>query len=417
MNIEVDMVEKEKKILIFSPHSINDALLHQTLSEIAPNNLFLLGSNKILERDLNEYDKYYYKIKAYNEYLSSTVETSAVEIKEDFNFNRIVGYFEDDILRMARLRKLYNLPGQTYESALAFRDKFIMKSILTNAQILTPRFSKINTILDLIEFIQNYGFPVVVKPLRGSGSFNTFIVKSKDDLKKINIHLHFDSDHAGDYLAESFVEGTMYHIDGLVIQGTPSIIWPSMYVNNCIDYINGNFLGDYILHPSNPMVPRLIDYTYKVLEALPTPLNTGFHLEVFHTPDDQFIFCEIASRIGGGRINHMWKLCLGLDLKKEFIRLQADLPLTTPISKGNKYEPHQVAMQVKFPFTNWTQNNKRTPPPFPWINRFVMTDNDQELTSSTSLTSFYADAVFLAPTEEELFRRMRTFNNWFYSSN
>ena len=54
-------------------------------------------------------------------------------------------------------------------SALEYRDKVIMKNKLNQHNIKTPLYAPIESSVDLIAFIQKYGYPVVLKPRKGFG--------------------------------------------------------------------------------------------------------------------------------------------------------------------------------------------------------------------------------------------------------
>ena len=59
-----------------------------------------------------------------------------------------------------------------------------------------------------------------------------------------------------------------------------------------------------MLSDENPIKSRMIDFTRDLLErALPMPENGLFHVELFHTPDDQILLCEAACRLGGCIVN------------------------------------------------------------------------------------------------------------------
>ncbi len=137
----------------------------------------------------------------------------------------------------------------------------------------------------------------------------------------------------------------MYHIDGIVCEGKIIAAWPSKYINTCLEMAEGKPTGSYLLPPSNPLIPKLIKYTQNVLLALPTPRDTGFHLEVFCDGQD-IIFCEIASRIGGPWINDVWVRGMNLNLKKEFIRAQT---LLCPITQSYLATPNELVGGIIFP--------------------------------------------------------------------
>lgn len=116
----------------------------------------------------------------------------------------------------------------------------------------------------------------------------------------------------------------MYHIDGLIHDHEVLFSWPSKYVNQCIDFKKGNFLGSMLLSRENPLVPRLQKMAIQVIKALPNPEGSAYHMEVFHNPKtDVITFYEIASRVGGGLIRQIHKLAFEYDIAIEHLKLQS----------------------------------------------------------------------------------------------
>ena len=137
----------------------------------------------------------------------------------------------------------------------------------------------------------------------------------------------------------------MYHVDGIIRDGEVLAIWPSKCINNCLQMTTGKPTGGYLLAADNPLTSELIRYTKNILEILPTPSDGGFHLELFYTGTN-FIFCEIASRIGGPWINDLWVNGMGINLQKELIRAQALLPT---LIKSGSLLPSKLVGGIIFP--------------------------------------------------------------------
>ena len=255
---------------------------------------------------------------------SAQLEKIAYEILEKEKIGRVVALDEFDLLRAARLRDMFSLPGQTYKSAVAFRDKLVMKSILQQKGIAVPEFAPLASGLDLIEFTQQHGLPVVVKPRRGCAAEGVRVLSLKEELNKfVSDENFFDEYHQASLMVEKFVTGSVFHIDGLIIEGKMVACWPSIYMTPPIDIFDKRPVVSYTLAAENPLVSKLINHCSKVLAALPTPDNTAFHLEAF-LHNDGIVFCEAASRVGCAGINSMWKESFGINLEETFCRLQGD---------------------------------------------------------------------------------------------
>lgn len=68
----------------------------------------------------------------------------------------VVARSEADVLRAARLREVLGVPGQDFASALAFRDKVLMKSLLRERGVSVPEFAPVRIPLDLFAFLREH---------------------------------------------------------------------------------------------------------------------------------------------------------------------------------------------------------------------------------------------------------------------
>ena len=258
-------------------------------------------------------------------YASGQTELEIRQISKSFKVSRIIGFGEFDILTAARLRNKLDIPGQNYESALAFRDKVRMKTLLHSAGIPVPDFLEVRNASDLMDFLETKGYPAVFKHRKGAGSLGTVILQDDEDLetllKEKDIFNHY---HQGNYEVETFIPGEMFHVDGVFYNGKVICSWPAIYVTQNIECTKGKYSSSHILSPDNELTGVLNKFSREVLNALPTPEATVFHLEVFVTPAKELYVCEIASRLGGG-VNDNWIRSFGIDLRRELVRLQAGL--------------------------------------------------------------------------------------------
>lgn len=311
----------DKRILLICQGDLS--FYQEALSEINPKNVTVVtcrGGETLIQ------DHAFEDVQFVDEYFSSgEVEKVCYEILKKRNFKVIVAISETDILRAAKLRDLFQLHGQSSESALFFRDKILMKSLLMREGIKVPEFTHVQCALDVLDFVGKHSYPFIIKPARGYGSLQIRILRDVQDVKTLlDTRGIFDEFQSADLDLEQFIDAEMYHVDGIIRNGQVTMIWPSKCINNCLQMVEGKPTGGYLLSRHNPLVTVLNEYALKVLKIIPAPLDYGFHLELF-LRDDKPIFCEVASRIGGPWINDLWMNGMGIDLKREFIRAQAHL--------------------------------------------------------------------------------------------
>jgi ATP-grasp domain len=254
---------------------------------------------------------------------NTKVEEAALEIGRTQPLVGIFARGESDILRAARLRDRLQLPGQSFTSALAYRNKVIMKDYLRNTDIQVPKYRIVDSESTIVSFIEENGYPVVIKPVDESGSSGVHVIRQETDLTN-----YLASPNRNESEIETFVEGQMYHVNGLVLNGEIEFIWPSRYLTDCLTFRNNGLDGDYPIWRSDPHYDGLVDSARKVVGALPSPRNMVFHAEFWVTKTGDIVFCEIASRTAGGMISANLKFTFGVELDKEWLYADCGLPRT-----------------------------------------------------------------------------------------
>src|SRR5260370_20697436 len=85
----------------------------------------------------------------------------------------------------ARLREHLGLPGLTVEQTVPFRDKERMKQLLDAAGLRTPWHVAARTVADVWAAAERVGYPLIVKPIDGAGSADTYRADSAADLDAV----------------------------------------------------------------------------------------------------------------------------------------------------------------------------------------------------------------------------------------
>jgi biotin carboxylase len=261
---------------------------------------------------------------AFDDYDSNQlVDKTALRLARTHRVEAVFARAEADVVRAAQLRELLDLPGQKAASALAFRNKVVMKDHLVGGAVEVPRYRLLDSAYTALQFVEEHGYPVVIKPLSESGSLGANIIRDEADLD-----CYLSRPWLGTSQIETFVAGPMYHVDGLVIADDVAFIHPFRYLNDCLSFRTNGWVGSVPLSSVDPSCERLVGATRAVLAELPTPSNTAFHAELWITPDDRVVFCEIASRTGGGMISPAVRYSFGIDLDREWLYAECGLPTT-----------------------------------------------------------------------------------------
>ncbi|MFK4149113.1 acetyl-CoA carboxylase biotin carboxylase subunit family protein [Streptomyces sp. NPDC004065] len=321
-------------------------------------------------------------------------------LAEDKPFTHLITDNEYDLERAARIREDLKIPGQSAASALSFRDKAVMKEV-AGRTVPTARFARLETIVDLTDFIAANGYPVVVKPVKQGGSRDISVLCGEEDL------LEFSRRHwREDLMAEEFVEGPMYHVDAVLAPGY-RFVASSRYVRSCLGVFSGQNNGSIQLRPEDPFARRLEDFLDRVLDAFDTPEVGAYHLEVFHTPGDELVLCEIASRVGGDRIPFLTRLTYGVDLHASWLRQSCGLPVEAP--------PAAPPAQVHGSLSILPQGRPvRAPgrPPFPWVRHYEVNDRLAPDAVAQNSTSYLCFVVVGGRDAAEVEQRLLQAETW-----
>ncbi|ANP52944.1 hypothetical protein J2Z21_000510 [Streptomyces griseochromogenes] len=311
-------------------------------------------------------------------------------------FTHIITDNEYDLERVARIREDLGVPGQSAAGALSFRDKVVMKRVARRT-VPTARFARLVTFTDLTDFTAVHGFPVAVKPVKQGGARDITVLRGDDELVAFSRRPWRE-----DLMVEEFVQGPMYHVDAVLAPGY-RFVASSRYLRSCLGVFSGLNNGSVQLLPDDPFARRLEDFLDRVLEAFDTPEAGAYHLEVFHTPDDRLLMCEIAARVGGDRIPALTRATYGVDLHTVSLRLSCGLPCEPPPT-GPPAEVHGSVSVLP------QGRPVRLPgrPPFPWVRHYEVNErippDAVTLHSASHLCFVIVSGVDAVEVEQRLLR-------------
>jgi predicted ATP-grasp superfamily ATP-dependent carboligase len=415
--------EHNMSILIINYFS-HETTPYEQLYESLNEPLVLLTSKETLHSYPQEAYSY---VEAFENFPDNVmVIERAIQLHHDYQFRKVVALFEFDILRVAKLRELLNIEGQTVESAIHYRDKVNMKETVAAFGLRVPKNKRINDVSDLHSFIDTNGYPVIVKPVSGAGSAEIHVLQTTQDLE---LFLQNDRDLTGDlYIptasvpvltgleVEEFISGKLHQVDGIVHNGEVVFICTAQYLGgNLIDYKSKGITGHWQLHPENPLAKRLFTYCKNVIKALDTPANTTFHCELFHTDDDDIVLCEIASRTGGALTATCVEETFGINLFHVLAQLQVDLPISLP-NNGEDYQPENLTAYVFFCPKQGILRSIPTEEPPVWVKEYRLLGKvGQTYSNAVVSIEHYASFVIEGKSEQELQDRIQIICEWFNS--
>ncbi|MER7485561.1 hypothetical protein ABTY20_06520 [Streptomyces sp. NPDC126497] len=238
--------------------------------------------------------------------------------------SRVIAVHERAVLLAAEMRSKFGLAGLDHDTALRFRDKVRMKEAVRAADAArVPDFAALDSMDDLTKVDWSTGRKVI-KSRWGLAAKDLYIVESLQEARGITAGLDLSGSH---YEIEEFVTGQIHHCDSVVQDGRITFSSVGKYLADPASYSPGGIFGT-VLVREGELVRRITELNTKVLAALGLQDGTT-HLEVFHTPDDELVFCEVAGRPPGGIIPPVLQWQYGFNIVEAQIRIDAglDVPL------------------------------------------------------------------------------------------
>jgi biotin carboxylase len=317
-------------VLVLSRKSLRDRPLWEWLDD-APSRVVLVTTPAAVA-DVPDVAARFRDHVLVDDYQSWATEWAAERVAVRHGVALVASSSEDDVLRAARLRERLGVPGQDVASATALRDKYVMKRQARAAGIAVPAFAAVDTPGHLLDFLATHGYPVVVKPRRGSASVGVRRLRDRADLADLlgSGVLPAAPERRGDLLVETYVDAPMYHVDGVATDGVVVHCWPSRYGSGNAETLwSSAVLSSTLLAAEDPATGVLRDFASRVVRALPAgPMPTSFHLEAWVDATGNPILCEIACRTGGGPIAATYQRAIGPHLSRENLRGQCGQTLT-----------------------------------------------------------------------------------------
>lgn len=213
--------------------------------------------------------------------------------------DRVECLWEPGMILAARLREALGVPGMTVEETLPFRDKELMKQALDRAGIRTPHHARARTATEVRVAAEKIGYPLILKPIAGAGSADTYRVDAAADLDDVLLRLT----HVPEVSVEEFIEGEEFTFDTICSGGHVHFYNISWYRPRPLIARTQEWISPQTVVLRNPDVPELAPgrkMGFQVLEAL--GFRTGFtHMEWFLKPDGEAVFGEIGARPAGAR--------------------------------------------------------------------------------------------------------------------
>ncbi len=228
--------------------------------------------------------------------------------------DRIECLWEPGVILAAELRDHFGVPGLSVEHAQLFRDKEAMKVALDKAGIRTPRHVAVDSVAGCWAAAEEIGFPIILKPIDGAGSADTYRIETREELRAVLPRLG----HVPRISVEEFVDGEEYTFDTITINGEIAyynIAWyrPRPLIARSNEWISPQVIA--LRDVDEKDLAGGVQMGFDVIKAL--QFDSGFtHMEWYRKADGEVVFGEIGGRPPGAHQVDQMKYACDFDVFK-----------------------------------------------------------------------------------------------------
>lgn len=230
--------------------------------------------------------------------------------------DRIECLWEPGMLLAAQLREALGVPGLSVQQTVPFRDKEQMKQVLDAAGIRTPRHFPATSSAQCWEAAERIGFPIILKPIAGAGSADTYLVNEPDELRDVLPRLR----HVPMVSVEEFIDAEEFTFDTITIDGRiayHNIDWyrPRPLIARSNEWISPQAIA--LRNVDQPDLAGGTQMGYDVIRAL--GFQTGFtHMEWYRKENGEVVFGEIGARSPGAHHVDQMNFACDFDVFREW---------------------------------------------------------------------------------------------------
>ena len=231
---------------------------------------------------------------------SDLVPRVAAELQRRGGVDRVESCWEPLVLSAAAIRERLGLPGMSVDTVRGFRDKELMKQRVKAAGLRVPHSARVRTATEARAAAERIGYPLILKPIAGAGSADTYRVDDAADLERALAAMG----HVQEASCEEFVEGDEFTYDTVCAGGTPIYENVAWYLPRPLVARTEHWIAPLIVTMRDLEDPALsagLTLGRGVLSAL--GMGSGFtHMEWYRKADGEVVFGEIGCRPGGARL-------------------------------------------------------------------------------------------------------------------
>jgi biotin carboxylase len=253
-------------------------------------------------------------------------ELTLSKVKDYINLgNKIDGVMtiaNDVPVTVAKVAKFLNLPSIPLDAAFNAASKSRMKNIWISHNVTSPEFAVAENYLDLLEKVNDFQYPIIIKPVDGRGSKGVFFLENGIDLRTL-FEKSISCSEAKKVLIEKYIPGPQLSVESIFID---NVYYPIAFADRNYDRLHEFkpfIVEDGGVLPSKQKIETLNNVS-SVVETAARSL--GIHWGSVKADiilnDGKVFILELAARLSGGFLaTHHIPRAYGVNLVEAVIKL------------------------------------------------------------------------------------------------
>jgi biotin carboxylase len=235
-------------------------------------------------------------------------------------FDRFVALDDFDVEKVSRLREQFRIPGMGDTTSRYFRDKLAMRVKAKIEGVPVPAFTALFNDAQINEYTDSVSPPWMIKPRSEASAVGIKKIENKETLWQILDEL---ADDRHKYLLEKFSPGQVFHGDALTYEGKVVFSRISGYLDTPFEVAHdGGIFRSQTLALADPDNKALTALNKKVLKAFGMQYSASHTEFIKSNETGEYFFLETSSRVGGAHLAEMVEAASGINLWKEWARIE-----------------------------------------------------------------------------------------------
>ena len=273
--------------------------------------------------------------------VSTTDKEAVLQLAKSLNVDGVVAYASDPAAPTAAyVCEQLGLPTSPYNSVEILSNKDLFRDFLQKNGFNCPKAMGFISYEDALSHIDEFKFPVMVKPVDSSGSKGINKMTDKSQLKEF-VEDALCYSRSKRFLIEEFIVKKGHQISGDAFSVDGKLVF------HCLgnEFYDPNCDKDFA--PLGECWPFQMNHCYiedleEQLQRLMTLLNmnsNAYNVEAIVGEDDKVYLLELGARSGGSLIPQVTEYATGINMVTWVIQAAAGDPIDLSVLNGNREMP------------------------------------------------------------------------------